>query len=125
MRMSLLLLMFGIATVGIQALMLSPLLTGIAATLAAGPREVGYSAGAYGAAVALSAFIAAPRAGAWPKRLALQISCGVMAAGLALCAVAGDWRMLAAGQALAGRAAGIIIPGFYALTADIAPPEMR
>ena len=71
---SLALLMAGIAAVGLQALMLSPLLTDIAQALNAGPRELGLASGAYGAGVALMAFLAAPRLGHWPKRTAIQ--CG-------------------------------------------------
>ncbi|CAN5554930.1 MFS transporter [soil metagenome] len=121
----LVILMAGIAAVGIQALMLSPLLPDIAATLAAGPREIGVASGAYGAGVALLALIAAPRLGFWPKARAIQLSFGVMALGLALCAFAWDWRVLVAGQFVAGAASGIIIPGTYALTTEIATPEKR
>lgn len=124
-RSSLALLMLGIAAVGIQALMLSPLLTDIAATLRAGPREIGLAAGAYGGAVAVSAFLAAPRLGRWPKRPAIQLAFAVMAVGLGLCALAWDWRVLALGQALSGLAAGVIIPGSYALTTDIVAPGLR
>jgi predicted MFS family arabinose efflux permease len=121
----LLLLMSGIAAVGIQALMLSPLMPDIAQALTAGPVEVGIASGAYGVGVALSALLAAPRLGQWPKRRAIQIAFAVMAAGLALCAAAFDWRLLVAGQFVTGLAAGVIIPGTYALTADLTPDHMR
>ena len=49
----LLLLMAGIAAVGVQALMLSPLMPDIARALAAGPAEVGIASGAYGVGVAV------------------------------------------------------------------------
>src|SRR5689334_17529111 len=106
----LLVLMCGIAAVGIQALMLSPLLPDIAAALSAGPAEIGIASGAYGAGVALSAFLAAPRLGQWPKRQAIQIAFAVIAVGLAVCAAAFDWRVLVAGQFITGLAAGVIIP---------------
>ena len=48
-----------------------------------------------------------------------------MAAGLGLCAAAIDWRLLVAGQFVTGIAAGVIIPGTYALTADLTPDHMR
>jgi predicted MFS family arabinose efflux permease len=121
----LLLLMAGIAAVGIQALMLSPLMPDIAKALAAGPVEVGIASGAYGVGVALSALLAAPRLGQWPKRRAIQIAFAVMVAGLAVCALAFDWRLLVAGQLVTGLAAGVIIPGTYALTADLTPDHMR
>jgi predicted MFS family arabinose efflux permease len=117
--------MFGIAGVGIQALMLSPLLTDIARGLETGAKELGFASAAYGVGVAASALLAAPRLGTWPKRTALRTAFLVMTAGLSLCALAFDWRVLAAGQLVTGLAAGIIIPGTYAYAADIAAPEMR
>src|SRR4029453_2126624 len=122
---SLMLLMGGIGAVGLQALMLSPLLTDISHALDAGPRELGFASGAYGAGVAIMALLAAPRLGRWPKRTAIQYAFALMSAGLALCAAAWDWRVLVAGQFITGLAAGVIIPGTYALTADITPPELR
>jgi len=122
---SLFLLMAGIAAVGMQALVLSPLLTDIAAGLSAGPREIGFASGAYGAGVALMALLAAPRLGHWPKRTAIRCAFAILAAGLVLCAFAWDWRVLVVGQLIAGLASGIIIPGTYALTADITPAPMR
>lgn len=121
----LLVLMAGIAAVGVQALMLSPLMPDIAQTLVAGPAEIGMASGAYGVGVALSALLAAPRLGQWHKRRAIQMAFAVMAAGLALCAAALDWRLLVAGQFVTGLAAGVIIPGTYALTADLTPDHMR
>jgi DHA1 family inner membrane transport protein len=121
----LVILMAGIAAVGIQALMLSPLLPDIARALAAGPAEIGMASGAYGVGVALAALLAAPRLGQWRKRRAIQIAFAVIAAGLALCAAAFDWRVLVAGQFITGLAAGVIIPGIYALTADLTPDHMR
>lgn len=124
-RSHLLILMCGIAAVGIQALMLSPMLPDIGRSLAAGPVEIGIASGAYGAGVALAALLAAPRLGQWPKRQAIQLAFAVIAAGLALCAAAFDWRVLVAGQFITGLAAGVIIPGTYALTADLTPDHMR
>lgn len=121
----LMLLMFGIAAVGVQALMLSPLLTDIALTLKVGAREVGLASAAYGIGVAVAALLAAPRLGAWEKRKALRIAFLVMAMGLAICAMSWDWRVLVVGQAVAGLAAGVIIPGTYAFTAEISLPEKR
>ena len=121
----LVLIMLGIAAVGVQALMLSPLLTDIARTLNTGAREVGFASAAYGIGVALAAFIAAPRLGSWEKRKALRLAFIVMAAGLALCALSWDWRVLVFGQAVTGLAAGVIIPASYAYTTEISRPEQR
>lgn len=124
-RSSLLLLSFSIAAVGIQALMLSPLLTDIAAGLQTGPKEIGFAAGAYGVGVALSALLAAPQLGRWPKRNAIRMAFAVLGGALLVCALAVDWRLLAMGQFVAGLASGVIIPATYALTGDVAEPTER
>jgi predicted MFS family arabinose efflux permease len=118
-------LMAGIAVVGIGSLMLSPMLTDVMADLRAGPERIGLAVGAYGAGVALSAFISAPRLDRWPRRAALQTAFLLMMAGFAIAAFAFDWRVLLAGQFVAGVACGVAIPGTYAAAADISPPEMR
>jgi predicted MFS family arabinose efflux permease len=124
-RTPLLLLTLSIAAVGIQALMLSPLLTDIAAGLGTGPKEIGFAAAAYGVGVAAAALLAAPQLGRWPKREAIRIAFFVLAVSLALCGFAWDWRVLAGAQLFAGLASGVIIPATYALTGDIARPENR
>lgn len=124
-RRSLLLLTCNLAAVGIQALMLSPLLTDIAKGLVTSPKHVGFAAGAYGAGVALAALLAAPQLGRWSKRDAIRIAFTLLAAALLLCGLAWDWRILAVGQFIAGLASGVIIPATYALTGDVAAPEER
>ncbi len=122
---SLAFLMAGIAVVGIASLMLSPMLTDVMADLRVGPERIGLAVGAYGAGVALAAFLSAPRLDRWPRRTALQIAFVVFAAGLFLAAAAFDWRVLLAGQFIAGAACGVIIPGSYAAASDISPAAMR
>ena len=124
-RTPLLLLTLSIAAVGIQALMLSPLLTDIAAGLGTQAKEIGFAASAYGVGVATAALLAAPQLGRWPKRGAIRIAFAVLAVSLFLCAFAWDWRVLAGAQLIAGLASGVIIPATYALTGDIAPPDRR
>lgn len=119
------LLMLGIAAVGIQALMFSPLLTDIAQGLETGAKEMGLASAAYGVGVAISALAAAPKLGVWPKRTAIRVAFALMAAGLGLCSAASAWPMLAVGQLVTGLASGVIIPATYALTGDISPPETR
>jgi predicted MFS family arabinose efflux permease len=118
-------LMAGIAVVGIGSLMLSPMLTDVMADLRAGPERIGLAVGGYGAGVALSAFISAPRLDRWPRRTALQAAFFLMMAGFAIAGFAFDWRVLLAGQFVSGVACGVAIPGTYAAAADISPPEMR
>jgi predicted MFS family arabinose efflux permease len=122
---SLTILMCAIAAVGIQALMLSPLLPDIAADLQATPREIGFATGAYGVGVALAALLAAPRLGQWRKARAIQGAFALMTLSLALCGMAWDWRVLVVGQFITGLSAGIILPATYGLAAELSPPEMR
>ena len=117
--------MAGIAAVGIQALMLSPVLPDIMAGLATTPARVGIAVGAYGVGVALSALLVAPRMGQWQKGAAIRNAFAVLAIGLSACALAPAWQVLAAGQFVAGLACGVIIPTTYAFTSDIAPPAER
>jgi len=119
------LLTLSLAAVGVQALMLSPLLTDIAAGLATSARHVGFAAGAYGAGVAAAALLAAPRLGHWPKRTAIRLAFAALAAALLLCGLAWDWRILVAAQFVVGLASGVIIPATYALTGDIAAQAER
>ena len=125
LRRSLHILMAGIATVGLQALMLSPMLTDIMQDLSAGPAEVGVAAGSYGFGVAVSALLAAPRLDSWPKRPSLQLAFLIMSAALALCGLAWSWPMLVLGQFLIGAAGGIVIPGTYALASDLSAEAYR
>ena len=80
--------------VGIQALMLSPLLTDIAAGLRTQAKEIGFAASAYGVGVASAALLAAPQLGRWPKRGAIRIAFAVLAVSLFLCAFAWDYNSL-------------------------------
>ncbi|WP_374652497.1 MFS transporter [Dongia sp.] len=118
-------LMVAIAAVGIQALMLSPLLPDIAAALLATPREIGFATGAYGIGVATAALLAAPKLGQWRKASAIRTAFGTMGCGLALCGLAWDWRLLVIGQAVTGLSAGIILPAIYGLAAELSAPERR
>jgi predicted MFS family arabinose efflux permease len=122
---SLSILMTGIAAVGIQALMLSPLLPDIAADLHATARELGFATGAYGVGVATAALLAAPKLGQWRKASAIRFAFAVMALSLGLCGFAWDWRILVLGQAITGLCAGVILPATYGLAADLSAPERR
>jgi predicted MFS family arabinose efflux permease len=124
-KLHLLLLMAGIAAVGIQSLMLSPVLPDIAAGLAASPARIGFAVGAYGIGVAVAALWVAPRMGQWQKGAAIRKAFSVLALGLTACALAPLWQVLAAGQFVAGLACGVVIPTTYAFTSDLAPPAER
>jgi predicted MFS family arabinose efflux permease len=121
----LLCLTLAIATVGLQALMVAPLLTDMARDLAVGPAAIGRANGLYGAGVAVAALIAAPRLDRWPRRRALAFALVALGLALAGCALAADAVMLSVAMVACGLAAGVILPATYALAGDLAPQELR
>ena len=114
-------LMAGVAVVGAQSLVLAPVLTDVAASLQTGPAAVGRAAGAYGLATALSALALGRVVDPLPRTAVLRAAGVVLALGLLLCAAAPHWGVLAAGQVVAGAAAGVVLPVTYALAAETAP----
>ncbi|WP_186002854.1 MFS transporter [Mycobacterium sp. KBS0706] len=112
----------GIAVVGSNSLVLSPILGDVAAAMAATPVAVSRAIAAYGGATALSAFLLAPQIDRIGPRRALLGGMVGLAAATLLSALAMHWLMLAAAQALAGLGAGVILPSIYTLATTIAPP---
>lgn len=112
-----------IATIGANALSLSPIARAVAQSFpgVAGP-DVLIASAAYGLATAASAILIAPvvdRVGA-PRTL--RVALVAFAIALAGCALAPGLAALAAAQALGGIAAGAAMPAIYARAAEIAPP---
>lgn len=121
----LLCLTLAIATVGLQALMVAPLLTDMARDLAVGPATIGRANGLYGIGVAVAALLSAPRLDTWPRRRVLARALAALGLALAGCALAADALMLSAAMAACGLAAGVVLPTTYALAGDLAPQALR
>lgn len=115
------LLMLAIAIIGSNSLVLSPILSDVAGALSASSAEVARAAAAYGGATALSALFLTPWAARLGSGLRLRLALGTLAAALGLSALAPHWIVLALAQALAGAAAGVLLPTIYALATAIAP----
>jgi MFS transporter, DHA1 family, inner membrane transport protein len=118
-------LTLAIATVGLQALMVAPLLTDMARDLGVGPAVIGRANGLYGVGVAVAALLAAPRLDGWPRRRVLALALAALGLALAGCALAADAVMLSVAMAACGLAAGVVLPTTYALAGDLAPQELR
>jgi predicted MFS family arabinose efflux permease len=118
-------LTLAIATVGLQSLMVAPLLTDMARDLTVGPAAIGRAVGLYGAGVALAALVTAPRLDGWPRRRVLALALAALGLVLVGCALAPDAVMLAIAMAACGLAAGVVLPATYALAGDLAPQELR
>ncbi|MEQ9606325.1 MAG: MFS transporter [Kiloniellaceae bacterium] len=118
-------LILAIATVGLQSLMVAPLLTDMARDLEVGAAAIGRANGLYGVGVAVAALLAAPRLDGWPRRRVLALALAALGLALTGCALAADAVMLAAAMAACGLAAGVVLPTTYALAGDLAPQELR
>ncbi len=119
------LLMAAVAVVGAQPLLLAPLFVDVARSLDTGPAAIGRAAGAYGLATAVSALALGQRVDRLPRRTVLRGAALGLSAGLLLSAGARHWAWLAAGQAVAGAAAGVLLPVAYATTGELAPADAQ
>jgi predicted MFS family arabinose efflux permease len=119
------LLMAAVAVVGAQPLLLAPLFVDVARSLDTGPAAIGRAAGAYGLATAVSALALGQRVDRLPRRTVLRGAALGLSAGLLLSAGAPHWAWLAAGQAVAGAAAGVLLPVAYATAGELAPADAQ
>ncbi len=106
-------LMFAVSVVGSNGLALSPILSDVARSFGSTALTVSTAISAYGAATAASAFLLAARIDRWGIRRSLLIAMAVLIAALLLSATAPHWIVLTVAQALAGAAAGVILPAAY------------
>lgn len=115
-------LALGIAAIGSNSLLLSPILSQVAENLGTSPVRISWASAAYGGATALSAFLLAPRIDRLGLRRAVMLGLGALIAATAGSALAPHWLWLIAAQALAGLGAGVALPATYALASVVAPP---
>ncbi|CAB3850089.1 MFS transporter [Achromobacter sp. K91] len=115
-------LMFAVSVVGSNGLALSPILSDVARSFSTSPLTISTAISAYGAATAASAFFLAARIDRIGVRRSLLGAMAVLIAALILSACAPHWVVLTLAQALAGAAAGVILPAAYGSAALIAPP---
>ncbi|QVQ28090.1 MFS transporter [Achromobacter deleyi] len=114
-------LMFAVSVVGSNGLALSPILTDVAASFSTSALTISTAISAYGAATAASAFFLAARIDRIGVRRSLLGAMVALIAALALSACAPHWIVLTLAQALAGAAAGVILPAAYGSASLIAP----
>ncbi len=106
-------LMFAVSVVGSNGLALSPILADVARSFSTSALTISTAISAYGAATAASAFFLAGRIDRIGIRRSLLGSMLVLIAALLLSATAPHWLVLTAAQAMAGAAAGVILPAAY------------
>lgn len=113
------LLCLAIAVIGANALVLSPLLADIARDFSTDAVTVARATAAYGGATAASAFFLAPLIDRIGAGRALRAALLLLALSTLASAFAGSWWLLAGAQALAGLAAGVLLPAVYALASAL------
>ena len=106
-------LMFAVSVVGSNGLALSPILADVARSFSTSALTISTAISAYGAATAASAFFLAGRIDRIGIRRSLLGAMLVLIAALLLSATAPHWLVLTAAQAMAGAAAGVILPAAY------------
>ncbi|WKK15029.1 MFS transporter [Achromobacter insolitus] len=115
-------LMFAVSVVGSNGLALSPILSDVARSYSTSPLTISTAISAYGAATAASAFFLASRIDRIGIRRSLLGAMAALIMALVLSACAPHWIVLTLAQALAGAAAGVILPAAYGSASLIAPP---
>lgn len=113
-RWTSLVLLIGVAVIGSNSFVLSPLLPDIARDFGADPVSVARAIAAYGGATAVSALLLAPLIDRYGVRRCFVAAGALMAMGLVGSALARSVLALGAAQAVAGLAAGLMLPAIYA-----------
>lgn len=120
--MILLSLILGVVVIGCNSFVLSPILADVAGELGTDPVTIARVISVYGAATAISSFFLSGLADRFGARAALMSSTAIMALALAISAASPTWPVLAASQAMAGLAGGVLLPAIYATATAFAAP---
>lgn len=111
-------LTLGVTAIGVEGLVISPVLGDLAHSFDASPAQAGWAVSAYGLALAG----AAPIVGLWgdrvPRLALLRGALGLFVLAGLLCALANSLVTLVATRALCGAAAGAFLPACYAYVGD-------
>ena len=118
-------LVLGIVAIGIEGLVISPVLSDLARDFGADAAQAAWAVAVYGLALAVTAPIVGLLGGRLPRKMVM--GAGLMTfivAGL-LCAVSWSFAMLVAARALCGAGAGAFLPSCYAYVGDCTPAPLR
>ena len=116
-------LLLGVAVIGSNSLVLSPILTDVARDLGATPAVIARAIAAYGGATALSALLLGFTIDRYGARTVLVFGSILLGLGTFGSALASSWVTLALAQAAAGVAAGMMLPAIYAAATTTGTPE--
>jgi DHA1 family inner membrane transport protein len=118
-------LLTGILAVGMDELIISPVLPDVAASLHSRVDVVALGVSAYSLVIAVVAPVLAPLGDRWPRRHIMIGELVLFALASVVCATSQSVVMFLAARAMAGVAAGGIVPSTYAYVGDIVPAEQR
>lgn len=118
-------LLFGVAVVGTQMFVVSPLLPDIAQGLGVSVQQVGLAVSLGSLATALTAAFAVPVIDGIPRKALLIGVLLDMAAALTMVAVAPNYWVFALATAAAGALSGLLLPTTYAMAGDLAAEHER
>jgi predicted MFS family arabinose efflux permease len=107
-------LLLGVAVIGSNSLVLSPVLTDVAADLDTAALNVSRAIATYGGATAVSALLFGFTIDRYGIRTVLVSGSVLLAVAVFCSALAGSWGVLALAQGTAGLAAGVMLPAIYA-----------
>ncbi|MCV6589829.1 MAG: MFS transporter [Marinobacterium sp.] len=110
-------LMFSVALIGSNSMLLSPVLQDVAYTLATDAISVSWAMASYGAATALSSLLLGGLIDRYGASFILFPVMVLLAAGLLLAGLSQSLWQLCLAQVLAGIAAGVLLPAIYTVAA--------
>jgi len=118
-------LILGVVAVGVEGLVISPILGDISREFVVDATQTAWAVAVYGLALALIA----PPIGLWggkfSRRAVMTVGLIVFVVSGLLCAAATNFAMFVGARALCGAAAGAFLPSCYAYVGDSTPYENR
>lgn len=118
-------LVLGIVAIGIEGLVISPVLSDLARDFGAGAAQAAWAVAVYGLALAVTAPITGLWGGRLPRKMVMSVGLTTFIVAGVLCAASWSFAMLVAARALCGAGAGAFLPSCYAYVGDCTPYEDR
>ncbi|MCL6625345.1 MFS transporter [Alicyclobacillus shizuokensis] len=118
-------LLIGIFAIGMDELVISPLLIDLSNTLHGSLNITVLAVSLYGLAIAISAPFMAPLGDPIPRRILMFGTLVTFIVASLICALASNIPVLLVGRALTGLAAGAFVPSAYAYVGDSVPVAQR
>lgn len=118
-------LVLGIVAIGIEGLVISPVLSDLARDFGADAAQAAWAVAVYGLALAVTAPAVGLLGGRLPRKMVMGAGLMIFIVAGLLCAASWSFAMLVAARALCGAGAGAFLPSCYAYVGDCTPYEDR